>query len=90
MSDSVRPPNAASGSALGALFAGITLIAVSLIRAVSGSTAPLEPIFWIIWVVGGVLLVYGTAALLVERRDESARLSRSDEARVVLDLIRGP
>ena len=88
--DSVRPPNAASGSAFGALVAGITLIAVPLIPAVSGSTEPLEPIFWIMWVVGAVMLVYGTAALLVDRRNEPARRSRSDEARVVLDFIRGP
>ena len=86
----VHPPNANGGHTLGALFAGIALIAVPLSRALLGSAEPIEPVFWIMLVAGVVMFVYGIAGLPFYRRNKFARYGESDETRVAWDLIRGP
>ena len=86
----VHPPNAGGDHTLGALFAGIALIAVPLVRAIFGSAEAPEAVFWIMSVAGVVLTVHGIAALLLYRRNKFARHSGSDETRAVWDLIRAP
>jgi hypothetical protein len=86
----VHPPNAGGDHTLGAVFAGLALIAVPLSRAILGSAESIEPVFWIMLVAGFVMFVYGIAALTLYRRNQFARYAGSDETRVAWDLIRGP
>ena len=63
---------------LGALFAGIALIALPLLRAVWGTAEPVEPIFWIVLVPGVVMLTYGIATLPVYWRNKFDRNSEQN------------
>lgn len=86
----VHPPNAVGKYTLGALFAGLALIAMPLVRAILGSAEPIEPVFWIMLVAGVVMFAHGIAALPLYRRNKFARHPENDETQVVWDLIRAP
>ena len=78
LGNSVHRPEHNLHQTLGALFAGIALIALPLLRAVWGSAEPVEPIFWIVLVPGVVMLTHGIATLPLYWRNKFDRYTERD------------